>query len=192
MGWQTPDAASRSAWLSRGGTCEPMLGVMDMEIRVGQGFDVHKFADEAGEPLSLACLKWEGTARLEGHSDGDVAAHAACDALLSAAGLGELGTVFGVGLPKWRGVSGGEMLAEVHRLLTEQGWAVGNVTVQIIGQLPRVSPRREEAEAAMSRALRGATVSVGATTTDHLGFLGRKEGLAAISTALVLRQTKVG
>ncbi len=157
-------------------------------MRVGQGFDVHKFEDGTlGEPLSLACLSWPGTPRLEGHSDGDVAAHAACDALLSAASLGELGTVFGVGLPEWAGVTGQEMLGEVARLLDEAGWKIGNVAVQIIGQLPRVSPRREEAAQAMSEALGGAPVSVGATTTDHLGFLGRKEGLAAIATALVWR-----
>lgn len=161
---------------------------MDMDIRVGQGFDVHAFegGDPSG-PLNLACLKWEGTPRLEGHSDGDVAAHAACDALLSAACLGELGTVFGVGRPEREGITGTEMLAEVKHLLDEDGWQIGNIAVQIIGQEPRVSPRRTEAAAAMSGALGGATVSVGATTTDHLGFLGRKEGLASIATALVMR-----
>lgn len=159
-----------------------------MDIRVGQGFDAHQFVSEGDfAPLSLACLQWLGTPRLEGHSDGDVAAHAACDALLSASDLGELGTVFGVGLPEWEGVTGAQMLRHVRALLDDAGWLIGNVTVQIIGQMPRVSPRRDEAAAAMSDALGGAAITVGATSTDHLGFLGRKEGLAAIATALVYR-----
>ncbi len=158
------------------------------EIRVGQGFDVHAFvAEDTGEPLHLACLDWPKHRRLEGHSDADVAAHAVCDALLSAAGAGELGSVFGVGDPKWEGASGKVLLGEVLRVIGEDGWRINNVVVQVIGQRPRMSPRRDEAAAALSAALGGAPVSFGATTTDRLGFLGREEGLAAIATALIAR-----
>ncbi len=158
-------------------------------IRVGQGFDVHAFDRENSEekPLFLACLEWPGETPLEGHSDADVAAHAVCDALLSAAGLGELGSVFGTGQPQWRGASGATLLGEVRRRLDDAGWEIGNVAVQVIGERPRMSPRREEAAAAMSRALGGAVVSLSATTTDKLGFLGREEGLAALATALVVQ-----
>ena len=160
---------------------------MTTDIRVGQGIDVHAFEDDADRVLHLACLEWPGEAPLAGHSDADVAAHAICDALLSAAGLGELGTVFGTADPRWKGASGAALLRETLRLLTENGWRIGNVSVQVIGERPRMSPRREEGAAALSRALGGAPVALGATTTDKLGFLGSKEGLAAIATALVLR-----
>ena len=160
---------------------------MTTDIRVGQGIDVHAFEDDADRVLHLACLEWPGEVPLEGHSDADVTAHAICDALLSAADLGELGTVFGTADPRWKGASGAALLQETLRLLTENGWHIGNVSVQVIGERPRMSPRREEGAAALSSALGGAPVSLGATTTDKLGFLGRKEGLAAIATALVLR-----
>lgn len=156
-----------------------------MDIRVGTGIDVHAFAGEE-RPLFLACLEWLGERGLEGHSDADVAAHAACDALLIASGVGELGTVFGTDRPEWAGASGTALLAESVRLVLDAGWRISNVSVQIVGQRPRFSPRKEEAEAAMS-AIVGAPVSVSATTTDHLGFTGRSEGLAAIATALVMR-----
>ena len=160
---------------------------MTTDIRVGQGIDVHAFEDDADRVLHLACLEWPGEVPLEGHSDADVTAHAICDALLSAADLGELGTVFGIADPRWKGASGAALLQETLRLLTEGGWRIGNVSVQVIGERPRMSPRREEGAAALSSALGGAPVSLGATTTDKLGVLGRKEGLAAIATALVLR-----
>ena len=151
--------------------------------RVGMGFDAHRFARDA-RPLWLACLQWEGTG-IEGDSDGDVAAHALIDALLSAAGLGDIGTLFGVGGDSAGACQhGGPMLERTVAVLHQHHVMPVNASVVLIGNRPRIGSRRMEAERMMSQAV-GCPVALSATTTDGMGFTGTGEGIAAMATVMV-------
>ncbi|MCT1370125.1 2-C-methyl-D-erythritol 2,4-cyclodiphosphate synthase [Corynebacterium mucifaciens] len=155
------------------------------DLRVGTAFDAHQI--QAGKACWIAGILHEGQDGCEGHSDGDVVSHAIVDAVLSASGLGDLGSFVGVGRPEYDGVRGVELLQELKELIEAQGHRVVNVSAQLIGQTPKMGPVREESERVLSEAL-GAPVSVSATTTDHMGFTGSGEGRAAIATALVERK----
>jgi 2-C-methyl-D-erythritol 2,4-cyclodiphosphate synthase len=153
--------------------------------RVGVGVDVHAFAPEGSDrELWVAGLRWPGERGLDGHSDADVAAHAACDAVFSAAGVGDLGAHFGTDRAELAGASGTDLLKEAARVVRDAGLELGNIAVQVVGNGPRIGSRREEAQRALSLAA-GCPVAVSGTTTDGLGLTGRGEGVAAIATALV-------
>ena len=152
------------------------------KLRTGIGVDAHKFGDSG--PCSLAGLQWPETPRLLGHSDGDAAVHALCDAVLSACQLGDVGTFFGVDTPEMAGATGVAMIAKLREFVTEQGFVINNVSLQIVGNKPKITSRRDEAQNVLSSAL-GAPVSVAATTSDQMGFTGRGEGIYVIANALV-------
>ena len=158
------------------------------DIRVGIGTDAHAFSADASRPMWLAGLHWPDEIGVDGHSDGDVAAHAICDALFAATGLGDLGSNFGTSDPKYSGASGATLLNETLARISAAGFDIMNVSVQIVGNKPKIGPRRAEAIAALSTALNGAHVSVTATTTDGLGFTGEGKGISAVATALVVRR----
>lgn len=176
-----PEPVAEPAPASEVGVAAPVVRLP----RVGTGVDVHAFADDEDVPLWLAGLEWPGERGLAGHSDGDAASHAICDALLAAAGLGDVGQIFGTADPALGGAHGEVFLRETVRRVRAAGFEVGNVTVQLVGNRPKLAPRRAEAEALLSLIV-GAPVSVAATTSDALGFTGRGEGVAAIATALVV------
>lgn len=154
-------------------------------IRTGIGYDVHRLVP--GIPMWVAGLHFhDEPAGLQGHSDGDVVCHAACDALLGAAGLGDMGSNYGTSEPEWAGASGIAFLTETRRRVEAAGWRIGNVAVQLVGNRPRLGTRRDEAQTLLSQVL-DAPVSLAATTTDGLGFAGRGEGVAAVASALIER-----
>jgi 2-C-methyl-D-erythritol 4-phosphate cytidylyltransferase/2-C-methyl-D-erythritol 2,4-cyclodiphosphate synthase len=158
------------------------------DIRVGFGTDAHAFSTDSARPMWLAGLNWPDEIGVDGHSDGDVAAHAICDALFAATELGDLGSNFGTSDAKYSGASGATLLQETLARISAAGFDIMNVSVQIVGNKPKIGPRRAEAIAALSTALNGALVSVTATTTDGLGFTGEGKGISAVATALVVRR----
>ncbi|MEI8222607.1 MAG: 2-C-methyl-D-erythritol 4-phosphate cytidylyltransferase [Actinomycetes bacterium] len=162
-----------------------LLGEDTKNIRVGVGTDAHAFSADVNRPMWLAGLLWSDEIGVDGHSDGDVAAHAICDALLSAAQLGDLGSNFGVAEPEWAGASGAKLLQETLKRVKVAGYEINNVSVQIVGNRPKIGPRRAEAINSLSLALDGALVSLSATTTDGLGFTGEGKGISAIASVLL-------
>ena len=157
------------------------------DIRTGVGVDAHAFSEDKNRQLWLAGLLWENEIGVDGHSDGDVAAHAICDALFSAANIGDLGSNFGTSKPEYAGASGERLLGEAFKLVRAAGFEIQNVAVQIVGNRPKIGPRRADAITKISKALGGAQVSVSATTTDGLGLTGEGKGIGAIATALIVR-----
>lgn len=167
-----------------------LLPFIDNQMRVGIGTDAHAFSDDPSREMWLGGIFWPGEVGVDGHSDGDVAAHAICDALLSAAALGDLGSNFGTSDPKYAGASGSQLLTETLERVKNAGYSINNVSVQIVGNRPKIGSRRAEAALALSQALGGAQVTVSATTTDGLGFTGHGLGISAIATALLLRSAR--
>lgn len=161
----------------------------DSQMRVGVGTDAHAYSTDASRAMWLAGIFWPDEIGVDGHSDGDVAAHAICDALLAAASLGDLGSNFGVSDPQYAGASGAQLLAETLQRVHSAGYAINNVSVQIVGNRPKIAARRTEAAEALSNALGGAPISVSATTTDSMGFTGQGLGISAIATTLLLRNS---
>ncbi len=160
--------------------------LFDRDYRSGIGTDTHRFSADVEKPLYLGTIVWDGETGLDGHSDGDALSHAIVDALLSAAGLGDIGSNFGVDRPEFEGANGAIFLSETRALLQASGWQIENVSAQIIGNKPKVAPHRSLVQLALSEVV-GAPVTISATTTDGLGFLGQSEGVAVVATALISR-----
>jgi 2-C-methyl-D-erythritol 4-phosphate cytidylyltransferase/2-C-methyl-D-erythritol 2,4-cyclodiphosphate synthase len=160
---------------------------LETQTRTGIGTDTHRFTDDSSKPLYLGTVVWEGERGLDGHSDGDALSHAIVDALLSAGGLGDIGSNFGVDRTEFAGANGSVFITEALRLLEAAGWQVGNVSAQIIGNRPKVAPHRQAVEQALTELL-GAPVTISATTTDGLGFLGNTEGVAVVASALIKKR----
>jgi 2-C-methyl-D-erythritol 4-phosphate cytidylyltransferase/2-C-methyl-D-erythritol 2,4-cyclodiphosphate synthase len=159
------------------------------QLRVGIGVDAHAFSNDKDRKLALAGLIWPDEIGLDGYSDGDVAAHAICDALLSAANLGDLGSNFGTSDIKYQGATGERLLKETVTKVKAAGFEIENVAVQIVGNRPKIAPKRAQAISALSKALSGAKVSLAATSTDGLGFTGEGKGLSALATALLISKS---
>ena len=168
-------------------TAHSLLHSTNVELRSGIGTDAHAFSQDTSRQLWLAGLLWDGEVGVDGHSDGDVAAHAICDALFAAAQLGDLGSNFGTSEPKYAGASGLTLMHETLMRVTNAGYKIENISVQIVSNRPKIGPRRKEAIEVLSNALGGAPVSVTATSTDGLGFTGEGKGISAIATALISR-----
>ena len=166
-----------------------LIPALDSQMRVGVGTDAHAYSSDTSRAMWLAGIFWPDEIGVDGHSDGDVAAHAICDALLTAASLGDLGSNFGVSDPQYAGASGAQLLAETLQRVHSAGYVINNVAVQIVGNRPKIAARRAEAVQALSDALGGASISVSATTTDSMGFTGQGLGISAIATTLLLRNS---
>jgi 2-C-methyl-D-erythritol 2,4-cyclodiphosphate synthase len=164
----------------------PSDGGGPVKVRVGQGFDIHRFSDDPSRPLVLGGVRFDGEPGLHGHSDADAVAHAVADALLGAAGLGDIGQHFPDTDPQWAGADSLRLLAEAARLVRAAGWEPGNVDCSVICEAPRLAPRRAEMEQRLSEAA-GAPVSVKGRRAEGLGTLGRREGIACLAVAVVVQ-----
>jgi len=183
----TPNRERLRAVQTPQGFARETLVKAHMQNRTGVGVDAHAFSQDPKRKLWLAGLLWENEIGVDGHSDGDVAAHAICDALFAAANIGDLGSNFGTSKPEYAGASGEKLLGEALNLVRAAGFEIQNVAVQIVGNRPKIGPRRNDAIAKISKVLGGVQVSVSATTTDGLGLTGEGKGIGAIATALIVR-----
>lgn len=154
-------------------------------MRIGQGFDVHRF--RVGKPLKLCGKTIPGEPGLDGHSDADVGLHAVTDAILGALALGDMGDHFPDSDPRWRGVNSKDLVSRAIEMATAEGFVILNCDLTFIGERPRISPHRESLRASLAESLGvpQSAVSVKATTTEGLGFTGRSEGLAALAVVLL-------
>ena len=155
-----------------------------MMIRVGQGFDIHRHTDDERRVLVLGGCRFDGERGLAGHSDADVPAHAAADALLGAAGLGDLGTHFPDSDPAWADADSLELLSAVAALVRQAGWSIGNIDVKVVCEEPRIAPRKDEMERNLTKAA-GAPVTVSGRRAEGLGAVGRREGIMALAVAVL-------